>query len=50
MGLLLLLFVVNASCLIYRDEIVVSSKESEEVNDENNEINPYSPLVLCHFL
>lgn len=46
--LLLLLLIGNISCLIYRDEIIVLSKEIEEINDEDQ--NPYSPLVLCHFL
>jgi hypothetical protein len=44
----LLLFVSSTSCLIYRDEIIVSSKEIEEINDENE--NAYSPLVYCDFL
>lgn len=48
--MILFVFVVNTSCLIYRDDIIVSSKEIEEIDDENNDINPYSPLVLCHFL
>lgn len=45
---LLLLFIVNTSCLIYRDEIILSSKEIEEINDDDE--NPYSPLVQCDFL
>lgn len=46
-----LLFIINNTyCLIYRDEIIVSSKEIEEINDDDNNINPYSPLVSCHFL
>ncbi len=46
--LIYLLFIGKISCLIYRDEIIVLSKEIEEINDEDQ--NPYSPLVLCHFL
>ena len=46
--ILILILISNTSCLIYRDEIIVSSKEIEEILDEN--INPYTPLVPCHFL
>jgi len=46
--LIYLLLIVKISCLIYRDEIIVLSKEIEEINDEDQ--NPYSPLVSCHFL
>ncbi len=44
---LLLLFVSKTSCLIYRDEIVVSTKEIEQINENEN---PYSPFVQCDFL
>jgi hypothetical protein len=45
---LLLFVVVRTSGLIYRDEIIVSSKEIEEVEDDN--INEYNPFVPCDFL
>ena len=46
--ILILLFVLNTNGLIYRDEIIVSSKLIEEIFDEN--VNPYNPLVPCDFL
>ncbi len=49
MLLIYVFFLISStSCLIYRDEIIVLSKEIEEINDEN--VNPYNPLVSCHFL
>jgi len=45
--ILLLLFVGEISCLIYRNEIIVSTKEMEEINEN---VNAYSPLVPCDFL
>jgi hypothetical protein len=45
--IVLLLFVSKTSCLIYRDEIVVSTKEIEQINENEN---PYSPFVQCDFL
>lgn len=47
-NLLFLLILKSSSCLIYRDEIVVSLKENENFLDKN--IDPYSPIVQCHFL
>jgi hypothetical protein len=45
--LYILLFLGEISCLIYRDEIVVSTKEMEEINENGN---AYSSLVPCDFL
>ena len=44
----ILFLISSSSCLTYRDEIIVSSKEAEEISDEN--VNPFSPLVQCDFL
>jgi hypothetical protein len=43
-----LLLLGTTSSLIYRHEIIVSSKEIEEIFEDDQ--NPFSPLVLCHFL
>ncbi|CAF1071541.1 unnamed protein product [Rotaria magnacalcarata] len=44
----LLLLIVGTSCFTYRDEVIVSSKEIDDITDDNK--YPYSPIVQCHFL
>ncbi|CAF4841193.1 unnamed protein product, partial [Rotaria magnacalcarata] len=45
-----IIFILNDSklFLIYRNEIVVLSKENEEIFNENS--NPFGLLVPCQFL
>ncbi|CAM4828471.1 unnamed protein product [Rotaria magnacalcarata] len=48
--LIVIIFILNDSklFLIYRNEIVVLSKENEEIFNENS--NPFGLLVPCQFL
>ncbi|CAF4511462.1 unnamed protein product [Rotaria socialis] len=44
----LLLLIVGTSCFTYHNEIIVSSKEIDDITDDNK--YSYSPIVQCHFL